>query len=83
MATSEASTLRSPYYLRLPFLPAGPFFAAFFAAGLAAFLGDFFAGFESAFFEVLALPPLKILSQLSEYFLLVPTRTTLMAKRCS
>jgi hypothetical protein len=31
----------------------------------------------------LALAPLKILSQLSEYFLLVPTRTTLIAQYCS
>lgn len=58
--------------------------AAFFVeAFLAAFLGDFFAVLVADFFDdflVAAelLPPLKILSQLSEYFLLVPTRTTLI-----
>ena len=54
------------------------FFAAFFA-----FLGDFFfaealAGFAADFLDVDERPPLKMFSQLSEYCLLAPTRTTLM-----
>jgi hypothetical protein len=61
-----------------PYLRRAGFFADFLA-----FLGDFFfadalTGF--AFDLAVERPPLKILSQLSEYCFVAPTRTTLIAE---
>jgi hypothetical protein len=60
-----------------PYLRRAGFFADFFA-----FLGDFFfadflTGF-AAFDLAVERPPLKILSQFSEYCFVAPMRTTLM-----
>ena len=65
------------YLPLLFFFPLATFFAAGLLAVLAAFLGDFFAGLTADFLEDDA-PPEKILSQLSEYCLVAPTRRTLM-----
>lgn len=79
--TSRLASWRRRYFFLLFFLPA----VAFLLVALAVFLGDFLAGLEADFLPALAVfvldderPPLKILSQLSEYCLVAPTRTTLM-----
>jgi hypothetical protein len=72
---------RETCYLLLRFPPAASFLPAAFFATFAVFLGDFFALFLPAFLvDDELLPPEKILSQLSEYCLVAPTRTTLMAQ---
>jgi hypothetical protein len=83
-----ARTKSRLYYLRLLFLTAGRFLPADLLAALAAFLGDFLAGLALDFLPALAVlvldderPPLKILSQLSEYCFVAPTRTTLMREK--
>ncbi len=77
--------LRQLGYFFLRFDPPEPFLEVAFFATLAVFLGDFFAPFLVAFLEDggEALPPEKMLSQLSEYCFVAPTRTTLMADLCS
>jgi hypothetical protein len=66
--------------LRFPF--AAFFFKAGFAALLALFFGDLRAGLAAAFFEDVddrRVLPAKMVSQLSEYCFVAPTRTMLMA----
>jgi hypothetical protein len=63
----------------LRFERAGLFLPVAFLAAFAVFLGDFFALFFADFLvwdELL--PPEKIVSQLSEYCFVAPTRTTLI-----
>jgi hypothetical protein len=65
--------------LRFAFAPAERFFAPVFGALFADFFGDFLAAFDADFFVAdFRLPPLKMLSQLSEYCFVAPTRTMLM-----
>jgi hypothetical protein len=67
-------------YFRFAFLPDAFFFPPDFAAALATFLGDFLLGLDFAtdFLPDDDRPLLKMFSQLSEYCLFAPTRTTLM-----
>ena len=74
---------RGVHYFPLRFLAAG----RFLRADLGVFLGDFFARLAADFLPFFVLvetvvdrPPLKILSQLSEYCFVAPTRTTLIAE---
>jgi len=70
-------------HLPLRFLAEGRFFPAAFDVFFAAFLGDFLAAFAADFWVDDDRLPLKMFSQLSEYRLVAPRRTTLMANKCS
>jgi hypothetical protein len=74
----EAELRSRRNYLPLRFLLAGRFLIAALRDGFAAFLGDFLAGLAADFFEDVGRLPPKMFSQLSEYCLVAPMRTTLM-----
>jgi hypothetical protein len=82
---SEGVYLRSyDRYFRFALAVAGRFLPAGFFAVLADFLGDLRVGLSvDCLVEDDRLLPEKMFSQLSEYFLVAPRRTTLMVELCS
>jgi hypothetical protein len=68
-----------PSYFPLRLAPPARFFAPDFVAALALFFGDFRAGLAAKFVAAARrVPPPKMLSQLSEYCFVAPTRTMLI-----